>query len=835
MSLVFSAILIAYLPGALTFRLPIAQRDLRAKLAAEERFFWCIMISLAISSMWALSLAAVGWYSWERLLWLNGGLSLCLIAFSRGRLKLGPRAPLPGWTALIPTVLVALSASIIFYVPPAEYLMGGRDPGTYMNEGIQIAQRGTLQISDEVVASVPRQFRDLFFPERLDADAYYSNRFMGFYLMDPDDGSVAGQFSHLYPVWIAIGYGANGLSGARQMAGLWAILGVVAVYFSGAWLVGRRAAAGGALLLALHVSQVWYGRYPNAEIVMQALIFSGLLAFSRSSVENTRFFAPFAAALLCLSIFAHFTGVLAVGAVGATALLGIFQNRRPQLSFLIMLATGSIIALIYFSTVLSPYFVLPINFFQFLRPSQIAFVVLGLTGVVAVLWMARYNWATKIVQDWLPWVVLGSLWSLAAYAYFFREPGYALAVHDAEALRIITEFYLTPLGLIAALVGLSFLVHRFFWSGLAFISTATVFSIFFFYKMRIIPEHFWTARRFIAIILPFAFLMIATTAFSPLSWRLATFNRRAVRMVCAIAGTVVVLLFGYHYALQTAPILTHVEYAGLIPHIERLNTNFEDTDLVLVESRQASDMHVLAVPLAYTYARDTLVLHRARPDNDTFLQFLRWAEGRYRKIFFIGGGGTELVSQSIRVIPITSERFQIPEYEQAYRGYPDAVLAKEFDFGVYELRAEPITSTQFDLDVGTMDDLFVRRFHAKETHGSSGASFRWTRDVSFLSLLGLTAERRTLNVWASSPRPEQLGPTIAWVWVDEHLLGTITATPNFEPYRFTVPLDVASTLETGKDAAQLRIVSNTWNPNRIFNNRDDRDLGMMVDRVTIGK
>ena len=200
---------------------------------------------------------------------------------------------------------------------------------------------------------------------------------------------------------------------------------------------------------------------------------------------------------------------------------------------------------------------------------------------------------------------------------------------------------------------------------------------------------------------------------------------------------------------------------------------------------------------------------------------------------FHRGGGTELVSQSIRVIPITNERFQVPEYEQAYRGYPDAVLAKEFDFGVYELRPEPTASTRFDLDVGTMDDLFVRRFHAKETHGSSDVSFRWTRDVSFLSLLGITSKRRTLTVWASSPRPEQLGPSIAWVWVDEHLLGTITATANFEPYRFTVPLDVVSILETGKDVAQLRIVSNTWNPERVFNGRDNRDLGLMVDRVTI--
>ena len=353
--------------------------------------------------------------------------------------------------------------------------------------------------------------------------------------------------------------------------------------------------------------------------------------------------------------------------------------------------------------------------------------------------------------------------------------------------------------------------------------------------MRIVPEHFWTARRFVPIILPFAFLMIGTMAFGPPSWRVAPFHRRTVRVGLVVAGTVVVLLFCFRFAAQTAPILAHVEYAGLIQHIERLNTNFKETDLVLVESRQASDTHVLALPLAYIYARDTLVLHTTSPDRDSFLQFLRWAKGRYRKIFFMGGGGggTRLVSPHIRVIPISSERFQIPEYEQAYRSYPDTVRAKEFDFGIYELRPEPLTSERFDLDVGTKDDLFVSSFHAKETHGSSGVSFRWTRDVSFLSLLGLAPDRRVLTVWASSPRPKQHGPTMAWVWVDDHLVGTITASANFEPYRFTIPADVASASENG--VAQLRIVSNTWNPKRIFSGGDNRDLGMMVDRVTVGE
>ena len=301
MTSLLSALFVAYVPGALIFRLPVAQRGHRAKLPPEERVFWYVIISLAISSVGALSLAALGWYSLERLLWTTGALSLLLVVASRGRLRLGKTAPRPGWSALIPAALLALSFSIIFYVPPAEYVMGGKDPGTYINEGVQIAQRGTLGISDPLVASVPLSVRNLFFPERLNP-TYHSNRFMGFFVLDPDEGKVVGQFPHLYPVWIAIGYGANGLSGARQIVGLWAILGVLAIYFAGSWLVGRPAATAGAVLLSLHVTQVWYGRYPNAEILLQVLIFSGLLAFSRASVENNRFFAPLAAVLLCCCV-----------------------------------------------------------------------------------------------------------------------------------------------------------------------------------------------------------------------------------------------------------------------------------------------------------------------------------------------------------------------------------------------------------------------------------------------------------------------------------------------------------------------------------------------------
>ena len=238
-STALSLLLVAYAPGAVVFRLPIAQRERRADLPAEERLFWSVVLSLALTSVVGLGLAGVGWYRFERLLWVNASVIVVLFAVTRARLRLPSTTRRLGWSAAVAAGLVALSASVFFSVPPAEYVMGGKDPGTYVNEGIQIAQRGTLTITDPLVSAVPAEFRNLYMPY-LGFGTYYSSRFMGFYLIDPDEGSVLGQFPHLLPMWIAIGYGAHGLTGARYVVGLLAVLGILAVYFCGSWLVGRR-------------------------------------------------------------------------------------------------------------------------------------------------------------------------------------------------------------------------------------------------------------------------------------------------------------------------------------------------------------------------------------------------------------------------------------------------------------------------------------------------------------------------------------------------------------------------------------------------------------------
>ena len=830
-STALSALLVAYIPGAVIFRLPIAQRERRAGLRAEERLFWSIILSLALTSVIGFGLAAVGWYRFDRLLLVNAALSAILIAVTRARLRLPTAAAPLGWSAAVAAGLVALSTSIIFSVPPAEYVMGGKDPGTYFNEGIQIAQRGTLTIHDPLVEAIPPEFRDLYMPH-LGFDTYYGSRFMGFYLIDPDEGAVLGQFPHLFPLWIAIGYGAHGLTGARYVVSLLSVLGIIAVYFCGSWLLGRPAAAAGAILLTVNVASVWYSRYPNAEIMMQVLVFAGLLAFSRASVDKDTFFAPVAALLLTLSFFAHLTGILVIGTIGIVGLLGLYDRRTPQLSFLVPLTIGTAVAALYYATLMAPYIEIQLEFVLNRLPLTAAVAAPVALGLIVALAKTR---AATHIRRYLPWGVLLVVMLLAGYAYFIRVAGGRLAPHDADALRTFARLYVSPLGVAAALIGLAVAVRRAFWPNLAFLATVIVFSCVFFYKIRIIPEHFWAARRFLAVILPGTCLLIGAAAFVGSTPGPRAFSdRKGVRAGFFAVGVIVTGLFAYQYHERSRPILNYVEYAGLIPRLETLNAQLRDSDLVLVESRQISDLHTLALPLGYIYARDVLVFWERDPDKDSFRRFLSWAEGRHRRVLFIGGSGTGLPSRSITAVPLLLDRFEVPEYESAYNAYPTEVRQKAFEFGVYELSPRLSSSMGFDLDVGAGDDLYVRQFFAKETMAGRDVTFRWSGKVSSVLLPAVDSENRSLTLWLNvGGRPQDAAPARVDVYVNENYLGGAAPTNRFVPFVFQIPLDVASQIEAGEDAPLLRLESTTWVPSAAAEGDDTRELGVMVDRITL--
>ncbi len=819
-------LLVGWLPGAILFRLPFADRDRRASLDAEERGFWAVIVSVALSLSLTLGLAAAHRYSFKRLLIADALVAAGALLASRFRIRLGPAARRPSAAALVPVVLVLISAWRFF--PPSEYVIGGKDPGVYMNEGIQIAQRGAIVVHDPVIASIPPFARDLFFPSHQRTD-YYSGRFMGFFIMDPGTGAVVGQFPHLFPASIAIGYGLDGLTGARRTTGIWAILGVLAVYFAGVRLVGRAAAAAGAGLLTLHVVQVWFARYPNAEVVMQAVLFAALLANARAHVDRDAFFAPVAGWLLVLLVFLRFDAVLGVAGVLAALAVSVFEGRRPHWSFWATLVTGTVLAGAYLVGPMRAYVTLPMVFLSNLPWWEYALLVLaGAAGIWALVAGARQPRIAAGVVVTLPYLLIAVAVALSLYAVALRHPGGKLADYDAYALRTFAIWYLSLPGFIAALAGYVLVTRRAFWQAPAFILTLTIFSCFFFYKIRIVPDHFWMARRFLPVILPGALLLASAAA---LGWERG--GTRLGRWTHHLIALAFIALLALQYANSARPVLRHVEYAGVIPRLEQLAGTVGDNDLLIVESRDASDTHVLGLPLAYIYARNVIVLANRLPDKATFAAFLDWAHARYRRVLFLGGGGTDLLSRNWSVVPVGSDRFQVPEYDSPRNAYPRGVRHKEFDYSLYAFTAaNPAPAGPFDLDVGVRDDLHVLRFHAKEV--SEGVTYRWSRDVSYISITSLAPSARQLILWMNDGgRPLHLRPAEVSVFLANRHLGTVRVVTGFHPYYFAIPPALAAGVASAGDPVQLKIATPVWNPLRALGTGDDRELGVMVDRVAV--
>ena len=820
-------ILVGWLPGAAIFRLPWLNRARRAALDAEERTFWGVILSLAVSLSIVLALAIFHRYSFQRLLIADALLVVVCAALARGQLRLGSAARSVTWTAVLPIAIVGLGLWRFF--PPSEYIIGGKDPGTYVNEGVQIAQRGAIVVHDPVVASVPPFARDLFFPSHGRTD-YYSLRFMGFFIQDPENGSVVGQFPHLFPASIAIGYGIDGLTGARGTVGVWAILGLLAVYFVASRLAGRPAGAAAAGLLALHVITSWFAKYPNAEMTMQALLFAALLANARAHVDDDRFFAPVAGFLLGLLMFLRFDAVLGILGVAVGLGLGVLNGRRARWSFIVVFAIVAVAAALYLLGPMRAYAAAPILFFRTLPSWElVALAAIAIAAVAAVALSWRVPAMMTRVGHWIPMAIVFGVCVLAVYALVFRHQVGKLAEHDASALRTFTYLYFTLPALIAALIGLALLTRRFFRDP-ALVSTIVIFSCFLFYKVRIVPYHFWMTRRFLPVILPGALIFAAAAALT------------GVRMPRTFLGTArtalrvlfILLLAGY-YLRVSRPVVDHVEYAGLIPKLEQLARTIGDDDLVIAESRDTnSDIHVLALPLAYIYARNVLVLVPARPDKPTLAAFLEWARTRYHRVLFIGGGGTDLLSNRYGVRPIASERFQVPEYDAPLNAFPRFVRQKEFEYGLYEFTdREPLTEDSgFDLDIGVRDDLHVVRFHAKEV--TEGHTFRWTGAQSYVSITRIQPSSRELTLWLSNGgRPAAAGVAQVTVFLQNELVGSAVVDGGFRPYTFVIPSDLAARAAASRDPVELRLVTPTWNPHKVLGTSDDRNVGVMVDRVAV--
>ncbi|WP_018653472.1 hypothetical protein [Actinomadura flavalba] len=169
--------------------------------------------------------------------------------------------PVPWWSALgvLGVALVFLGVQIAM---ASEQLMVRRDPASYMQFGIWLADHGSLPI--------PRMEWAFGGPDphlRFNSPAFYSYT---------SDDVITPQFMAGLPLLITLGVWIGGVKGGLLIA---PVLGACAVLAFGgltARLIGPRWAPAGALALALTLPMIWASRSTYSELPALVLLLGGL-------------------------------------------------------------------------------------------------------------------------------------------------------------------------------------------------------------------------------------------------------------------------------------------------------------------------------------------------------------------------------------------------------------------------------------------------------------------------------------------------------------------------------------------------------------------------------
>jgi hypothetical protein len=834
--------IVLFLVPGLVF-LSLLGRRYRERLPADEALYLVVAASVASAAWVALVLAEAGRFSL-----VGAAIILALVsavAALLGRRRLSWSLSLPRRASEVLPAAALLVVAVSLQAHPSEYLVGGRDPGTYVAAMGLIARTGGIVYVDPVVQSIPKEDVELFYrhPENPD---FSWGRFMGFPLERPDTARVFPEFFHLFPAFGAYLFQAMGVKGALATPVVFGVLGTLGVFFACRRIVGPAAAFLGAGLLSLNVIQVWFARYPVSEPVSQFLIFLGLLAFSHWEREDDgALMGVLAGAALGLSLLVRIDSILVVAPLGLYLLVRRAHGDlrwRPAVALLVPFGLLAVHAGFHAAFWSRKYFLDVANRPYWKQPVAV-WVMAALVAAGALLVAGRLG--PRLVQrlethgDALRSGTIALLATLSLYAYFLRpslsawaggdgnnkadalaHPGWLLALdfrrlaaHDAGAFFRL-GWFVTPLGLALGVLGLALAIRRWRSRYLFPVLLALTFSAFYFYKIRVYNDYFFALRRFVPVILPFL-LVFAAFALTRLAAR-----RRGLQF--AAAG--LVLFLASSYLRETLPVSRHVDWKGAVRFVNDVSRRFGPDDVVIFE--QFKTIHLLSLPLWAVHGVNILELARFDPDPERLQHLIRAWRGRYRNIYFVHTYRTNLCGTFLQRVEDYS--FSSVEWERTYGRPPEKAEGRSLRFTVSrvvlpeELQVPPLP----EVVIGGSDDFQVSGFFDKE--GGGDLTYRWTGSCASVYLPGARPGAKVTISVSAGKRPGTAKPPVVGVSVSGQPIGTFLATPVWTDHVLRLP----SPLPSGPPVLRFDVPS--WRPVNVLPGSDDvRDLGVMLHRIRI--
>ena len=267
---------------------------------------------------------------------------------------------------------------------------------------------------------------------------------------------------------------------------------------------------------------------------------------------TTRFLVSRRARCWRLLIFLRIDALLVlVGVVAAAVLSWLVDRRPPRLGFMLTLAAGGGARLAVPHRAAARVLLAPAD----VSPQPAGRTDAGGARRRAPRWPARscccgIGWRRVSDRRCRPSSPRPS-WCWRSTPCSFAQPGGRLADADAFAFRTFVDVYLFWPGLVLALVGLGIVAHRDFWRDPAFFFVVAAFSLFLFYKIKIVPG---------ALLDEPAVSAGHPAGCAPVRGRCGIGRAgpgwlRGWRLARTAVGTVVLGVLGWQYAVAAAPLV----------------------------------------------------------------------------------------------------------------------------------------------------------------------------------------------------------------------------------------------------------------------------------------
>ncbi len=716
---------IFFIPGYFAFLCLKLDGPGEKKLCFSETVFVQVLISVLLSSFTGVALALLGCFSIVILTVVLAALSAVLAAFSGSRIGLQPfsRPKLNAATALMAGILIL---SAVLFSRPFEFIVGGWDPGAYVNTGVNIARTGSFVIHDDFLKEMSPEDQRVF--------SHYRNKLVekypGFTITDPGSGKIVPHFYILYPVWTGIFHSLAGMKLALYVNTVFGIMAVFSIYLVGKTLFHRNAGIIAAFLLAVNIAQAWQARFPTTEIVTQFLIFSGIYMLAVFTSGGRRGFGIIAATCLGLAFFARIDTVLLLPSVFLFFYYrSLSRSIREDIPFTLPLASILLLASVYYLTTARTAARVVTGGFHFVDRN---ILVIALTIAIAVLVIARIfsSRTAGVLRSALSsrvfkLLVMAVVTGLVIYAYFIRPK--MVETNDAANL-VALGWFLSPFGLLMATVGLLWLTF----SGLddktaPFFLIALTFSAFLIYRKMINPSYMWAVRRYVPVVIPSSIIL---TGF--LIHKISTLSGR----VATAISYVLVAVVAAHSAVKGTHLFLHNEYEGTVGFCEAFAENFDEDDVIVC------DGYWLAMPLHYIHGLNTLQVSDQHSPK-AIAKCRRAAElmagwvDQGRDVYYVTHRERifTMPLDFVHVdIPADVARFEKKVLERSKEGLPKETKVNTLTLKIFKAgkpgTARLNTKDWYIIDIGRNSFGLLEGFYQRERYrlpGGKTLTFRWTK------------------------------------------------------------------------------------------------------------